>query len=311
MSPPAIGLLSGALLVGLSAPTLLLRQRGLLAAPRLGLAAWFGAAGAFLVMLVLAGPITLLDPRVEAAPLVASDVRSFVAGCVGLLHRPGVSSLITALMSTGATAYVAFVLTRHALRSRRDSKAHRADLRALGTPDPHTGVIVVEHARPLCYCLAGRPRHIVLSTAARDTLSDAQLDAVLAHERAHMTGHHHALQMLARGLATALPFLPLFRALPEQVELLIERLADERAGTSCGRSTVARALVRMATHTLPGPALGATGGNLATRMTYLLHPATAAHIGPSAIVLSPAVALAIALGPTALLTLACQLSWAP
>ncbi|GAB3677724.1 hypothetical protein [Saccharopolyspora tripterygii] len=72
-----------------------------------------------------------------------------------------------------------------------------------------------------------------------------------------------------------------------------------------------RALVRMVTHRLPGPALGATGGNLTTRMTYLLHPATAAHIGPSAMVLSPAVALAIALGPTALLTLACQLSWAP
>lgn len=134
---------------------------------------------------------------------------------------------------------------------------------------------------------------------------------MLAHERAHLAGHHHALLTLARGLANALPIVPLFRALPQQVELLVERLADERAGTRCGRGTVARALLRMVDHAVPGAALGATGGDLTTRMTYLLHPAAITGPGRPALLLSPAIALAIALAPTAVLTLACVLGWAP
>ncbi|QGK70264.1 M48 family metalloprotease [Allosaccharopolyspora coralli] len=311
MSSPAVGLLSGAALVATVAPALLHRQRGLLASPRLGLAAWFGAAGAVLTMLAVAGPVTLLDPRLESLSVQPEGLPAFLAGCVGLLHRPGMISLGSAILATGLAAYICAVLAAHAHRARRASHDHRDELADVGFVDSRTGTILVPYAHPVCYCLAGSPSRIVLSTGARDALGARELHAMLAHERAHLAGHHHALLILARGLATALPIVPLFRAMPKQVELLVERLADERAGTRCGRDTVARALLRMVNHAMPGTALGATGGDLTTRMTYLLHPAEAARPGRPALLLSPAIALALALGPTVVLTLACVLSWAP
>ncbi|WP_338600570.1 M56 family metallopeptidase [Saccharopolyspora sp. SCSIO 74807] len=311
MTSPAVGLLCGAALVATVAPSLLHRQRGLLASPRLGLVAWFGAAGAVLTMLAVAGPVTLVAPRVDVFSVQPQGLTSFLAGCVGLLHRPGLISLGSAVLATGLTGYTCVVLAAHVHRTRQASHDHRAELAEVGRVDPGSGTILVPYARPVCYCLAGSPSRIVLSTGARDTLSARELDAMLAHERAHLAGHHHALLTLARGLARALPVVPLFRALPQQVELLVERLADERAGTRCGRGTVARALLRMVDHAVPGAALGATGGDLTTRMTYLLHPAPVTRTGRPVLLLSPAIAVAIALGPTAVLTLACVLSWAP
>ena len=41
-----------------------------------------------------------------------------------------------------------------------------------------------------------------------------RLGAVLAHERAHLTGHHHQILMILRSLARALPLLPLLGAAP-------------------------------------------------------------------------------------------------
>lgn len=309
MTSLAVGLVSGAALVATVAPSLLRRQRGLLASPRLGLVAWFGAAGAVLAMLAVAGPVSLLDSPAQALSLQPQGLRSFLAGCVGLLHRPGMISLGSTALATVLIAYTCVVLAAHVRRTRQASRRHRDELADVGRIDPATRTILVHHARPVCYCLAGSPPRIVVSTGAREALSPGELDAMLEHERAHLAGHHHALLALARGLARALPVVPLFRALPEQVELLLERLADERAGRRCGRGTVARALLRMVDHAVPGAALGATGGDLTTRMTYLLHPA--ARPLPSALLLSPAIALAIALAPTAVLTLACVLSWAP
>lgn len=309
MTAPAVGLLCGAALVATVAPSLLHRQRGLLASPRLGLLAWFGAAGAVLAMLVIAGPVTLLNVPAETLSTQPQSVMSFLAGCVGLLHRPGMLALGSAVLATGLTAHTCLLLAAHTHRTRQASHQHREELAEVGRIDPTTGTILVPYSRPVCYCLAGAPSRIVISTGAKEALSAGELDAMLAHERAHLAGHHHALLTLARGLARALPVVPLFRALPQQVELLLERLADERAGTRCGRGTVARALLRMVDHAVPDAALGATGGDITTRMTYLLHPA--ARPGRPALLLSPAIALAIALAPTAVLTLACLLSWAP
>ena len=43
---------------------------------------------------------------------------------------------------------------------------------------------------PAAYCVSGRPPAIVVTTAALGALDDRQLDAVVAHERAHLAGHH-------------------------------------------------------------------------------------------------------------------------
>jgi Zn-dependent protease with chaperone function len=115
--------------------------------------------------------------------------------------------------------------------------------------------VLVEHCEPVAYCVAGRNPTIVLSTGAVDALDPAQLKAVLAHERAHLTGHHHRLLGLARIGRLVLPFLPLMRDADEQVTRLVEMHADDAAARAHDPRSLATALVVLATSASPARAL--------------------------------------------------------
>ena len=87
----------------------------------------------------------------------------------------------------------------------------------------------MEHSQPAAYCVAGRHPTVILTTGAVQALHPGQLDAVLAHERAHLTGRHHRLLAVARIGRQVLPFLPLMRDTEEQVARLVELHADDAA----------------------------------------------------------------------------------
>jgi hypothetical protein len=70
---------------------------------------------------------------------------------------------------------------------------------------------------------------VILTTGAVQVLDPAQLDAVLAHERAHLTSHYHRLVAMARIGRQVLPFLPLMRDAEAQVARLAEMHADDAA----------------------------------------------------------------------------------
>ena len=53
-------------------------------------------------------------------------------------------------------------------------------------------VRVLDGALPLAYCVPGREPRVVLSDGVLQTLDREQVDAVLAHERAHLR-HRHEL----------------------------------------------------------------------------------------------------------------------
>ena len=120
---------------------------------------------------------------------------------------------------------------RQALR-----QAHTA--RLAGVPQPALGAVLLEHPQPAAYCVACRQPTVVLTTGALQALSPDQLEAVLAHERAHLTGHHHRLLALARIGRQILPFLPLMSDADVQVARLIELHADDAATSSATSSTV-------------------------------------------------------------------------
>src|SRR5206468_170353 len=88
------------------------------------------------------------------------------------------------------------------------------------------GLTLAVHAQPHAYCVAGRHPTVILTTGAVQALDHGQLDAVLAHERAHLAGRHHRLLALARIGRLVLPFLPLMRDADEQVARLVELHAD-------------------------------------------------------------------------------------
>ena len=138
-------------------------------------------------------------------------------------------------------------------------------------------ITVVEAAEPTAYCVPGREPEIVLTRGALQRLSPAELDAVVAHELAHLRGRHHLCVAWAAVPAEAFPFVPLLRVAADEVARLVEWCADDRAGRQCGNRTVARALATMAIGAraaarASGPALTAAASGVPERVRRLLSP---------------------------------------
>lgn len=81
------------------------------------------------------------------------------------------------------------------------------------------------HRLAAAYCLPGRHRRIVITNATLDALDGTQLDAVLAHEHAHLTGHHHLVVGGADARRRAFPRVPLFRHAHAEISRLVELAA--------------------------------------------------------------------------------------
>ncbi|MHA6758059.1 M56 family metallopeptidase [Streptacidiphilus sp. PAMC 29251] len=152
-------------------------------------------------------------------------------------------------------------------------------------------LVVLPDSRPDAYALPGSlrrgsPGRIVVTAGMLRALAEDERGVLLAHERAHLSGHHHRFVLLA-DLAVALH--PLLRPLRDGVAYSVERWADEAAAARLGdRRLVARAVGRAALAGLAhqrgatgraGVALGMAAGPVPRRVAALLgqDPATAAR----------------------------------
>jgi bla regulator protein blaR1 len=139
---------------------------------------------------------------------------------------------------------------------------------------------------------------VILTTGAVQALDPDQLDAVLAHERAHLAGRHHRLLALARIGRQVLPFVPLTRDAEQQVARLVELHADDAATRARDPLLLATALVLLATAASPAPALAAGATDSVQRIHRLLGPAK--PLGRARRQLLRATAAALALTPVLL-----------
>lgn len=152
------------------------------------------------------------------------------------------------------------VAVTSAVRITRARAAHRRRLqliagarRLAGEDGPE--VFLVEHPSPAAYCLPGvRPR-LVVTRGALTTLTEAELAAVLAHERAHATGRHDLVTQPFIAWARTFPFLPAPREALHAVSLLVEMHADDRALAECRAEDLAAALRRIRAARAAEPAL--------------------------------------------------------
>lgn len=140
------------------------------------------------------------------------------------------------------------------LRSRR-RRARHADLVDLlgraetGAPQHPGGapLRVLDGPLPLAYCLPGRAPRVVLSGAALQALTAEQVQAVLAHEQAHLQARHDLVLESFAAVYQAVP-RPLRSRTPlESVTLLLEMLADDAARVRSGPAPLASALAAMST----------------------------------------------------------------
>jgi Zn-dependent protease with chaperone function len=149
-----------------------------------------------------------------------------------------------------------------------------------------------------------------VARGALNLLDEAQLDAVLAHERGHLHGRHDALSLLVRGLAAALPGVPLFDAGERAVARLAEMSADDNAVRSSGRGPLVAALVAIATGqpasgdaVVPRAALAAATYAVQARVERILRRPSRSCLAGYGVALAAVVGLLAAL-PAAILALA-------
>ena len=275
-----VHLLLFAAAVSVLAPRMLAGAGWVYRAPRLGIAAWYAVLAAF-VSAVAGAVVAVLAPwQATNAPICAAWRWCVQAarGEFGVAGR-AVAALaaVVGLVLAVRLVVTAVRLGRAAARRRR---AHALMLAVAGRRQPHLDATVIDDPRPAAYLVAGRRRRVVVTTGALNQLTDEEVAAVLAHERAHATGRHALLLDAARLLHRAFPRMVLFTIAHAQLARLVELRADELATREHSRISLARALVAVASATatdepVPGGLAGAVpaaGGDAAERLHRLLAP---------------------------------------
>ena len=226
-----------------------------------------------------------------SSPAIYSSARGIAIGsAAAAASLTAIGRLLWAAASAMATA-------------RRRRARHDETLALVGRPGPVPGLVILDDDRPLVYCLPGRDR-VVVTTGALNRLDRAELQAVLAHERAHLSARHHLVVMLARILPDAFPGIRFLAIAADQIGGLVEMAADDSAARQ-HRLPLARALLVLATSPVPAPALGAARTAAGQRICRLLdrpRPAsTAGRVAAFAVTLLAAPALALTVPACALL----------
>jgi Zn-dependent protease with chaperone function len=280
-----------------------------LRAPRTGIAACLAAALSVAVSwagagLILAIPCAQLSTRPAMLRACWSLLRAQYSTPAGA--AAGVAGGLLAAAVLGRAAWVS---SSAVAAARRRRALHDDALAVLARPGPAADVKIIESDRPAVYCVPGR-RRIVLTTGALTCLDDGQLDAVLAHERAHLNERHHLLLALAAALENAFPAVRFFAVAARQVTYLVEVAADDAAVRQAPRLTVAAALLAVAAAGAPAGALGAGGSASAQRIGRLIDPPRPGSVGQRAVTaaaLAAAAALAITVLALAFVTITrCQ-----
>ena len=243
-------------------------------APLLAIVTYLAAAWSVAAALALAG----LTLAVRATAL-AGGLSSLIGACVLRLRdayaTPG-GATVAALGLTLAGAVVArtaVAAVTHLRAVRRHALQHAETARLVGRREPALGAVLVDHAQPAAYCVAGPQPTVIVTTGALQALDPGQLAAVLAHERAHLAYHHHRLLAIARIASQVLPFIPLARDAATQIARLIEMHADDAATGAHDGEVLATALVALAGVGGPAPGLAAAATDVLQRMERLLGPA--------------------------------------
>ncbi|MFF1837909.1 M48 family metalloprotease [Streptomyces sp. NPDC058231] len=215
--------------------------------------------------------------------VVPGAARLSVVAALGELVKP-LAAAPTAAAVPLALAAVA-LLAGCAAAVVRTARRLWAELRRAGESADSSGgeLAVLRDSRPDAYALPalpGSPGRIVVTTGMLRALDPAERDALLAHERAHLAGHHHLFLAAAELAALCHPAL---RSLRAPMGYALERCADEAAATAVGdRRVAARAIGRAAlaarasegVRTRPRVALAAAAGPVPRRVAALLGRAT-------------------------------------
>ncbi|NMI01519.1 M56 family metallopeptidase [Pseudonocardia acidicola] len=271
----AITLLLGAVIVAVAAPRLLLAMADRAVDPVVVIVGW---------VLAVAG---VLGTAIAGLIVMAVPGRFADAGLAHLVRRPWWAAVHNApdllvyhlagwaayTLLAAAVARLLWIGVREGLRRRSRVRDQLAVLRMVGAtvpgPDRGPSTLWLRSDRPVAFSVGGRPGTVVLTDGLRRQLPPSELEAVLAHERAHLRGRHHLLVATADALARAFPFVRLFGQAPVALREQVELVADLSAVRTCGADAVRRALMIVTGAGTPKSALAMARDAVDVRLRYL------------------------------------------
>ena len=246
-----------AVLLAWVAPGLMVRPKSFRRAPRSALVAWQAVSVGGILAALAAGP--------AAIPLLLDGDKA--SRHLGLV----VPALLVSFVIVARLLYAGHHVGTRLRRVRAD---HRQLVDIVARHEER--VRILQHPTPTAYCIPGRQSRVVLSQGVLDALPEEQLEAVIAHENAHLRGRH---DLLLEFFAVVTESVPELLRSPEalgEVRLLVEALADRAAVRRSGEVATARALLTLAGSRAPEAALG-VGTTAPVRLRLLAdgppHPA--------------------------------------
>jgi Zn-dependent protease with chaperone function len=289
-------------------PALLARATWPLRAPRAAMVLWQAIAVAAVLSAFSAGiaiASRLFVPGADGRPTASPAAEIGRLGWPLWLLDVAVFALTLLI---GARLTVAVI--RVAVSTRRRRAHHRMLVDLLGLSSDAVSVSaracvrgrdlrVLEVAQPLAYCLPGVRGRVVVSEGTLDSLAEAEVAAILGHERAHLRARHDLVLEAFTAAHAAFPRFVRSASALDAVQLLAELLADDAAVRVAGRAPLARALVTCASGRTPLGALAAGGTHTLLRVRRLSGSgnsrwvSTAAYLAAAAVLIVPTVALAI------------------
>ncbi|WP_278103297.1 M56 family metallopeptidase [Microbacterium proteolyticum] len=199
--------------------------------PRTALGMWH--ATLLLGVASLAASVVISVGLALSAPSIASETAAVIQTVAGWAALGAVGAVVVTIAAgsdetagAGSTTYGAVLAIPHS-RARLDRGAF---------------LLTCETEELFACALPGRDAAVVVSRGLREALTPAQLRAVVAHERAHLRGHHYLAVRAAELYRACVPFLRSGRRLLVATRLLVELIADDDAARRAGAVHLANAL---------------------------------------------------------------------
>jgi Zn-dependent protease with chaperone function len=249
------------------------RSRWTWRSPRVAIVCW-QAIGLALGLSAIGLPISVgLSPYNESTGRALRHLGADIA--YGTLPPDlGMTQLALVGVGFGVAAVLLGSTVRSLLRALRAQRRHRDLLSLVARDDPAApGALVLDHPSAAAYCLPGVRPQVVVSAGTLSLLDQAQLAAVLTHERAHADERHDLVLLPFTALCRALPWVDWIHAAHGWVALLVEMRADDKARRLHADGPLAAALLRFAgagSRVMPAGTLGVADRDLDARVHRLL-----------------------------------------
>ncbi|MBC2644140.1 MULTISPECIES: M56 family metallopeptidase [unclassified Rhodococcus (in: high G+C Gram-positive bacteria)] len=292
-----------ALLLAGPVPALLSRARWPHRAPRAALVLWqaialaavlsaFSSGLAIASQLLVPGP----DGRPTTAPVAEIDALGLPLWLLYVVVF-GLTLLVGAKLM--------FAIVQVGVRTRRRRARHRMLVDLLDRCDSTSPLArtpdlrVLDVTEPIAYCLPGLRQRVVLSQGTFTNLDDAEITAILTHERSHLRARHDLVLEAFTAVNAAFPTVVRSKSALGSVQLLVEMLADDSAVRATGPTALARALVACSGSIAPKGAMAAGGPSTLLRVQRLASSeagapvALAAYAASAAILVVPTIAVAV------------------